>query len=342
MTPSSTSITKHLGLGAIIVVLYFVWFQSFYNLITAHSIFPYKDLQIFVKSGSLNLLMYSICFLWNYVIVFCANPLKRNRKLTIWVRISVDTVLSFAVMTGVNYIYALICHMVNPHNPPFVDWPATVMLNLNVLLIVEVIYYVVIYRESVKEVEKRQREAIQYQYDALKAQVNPHFLFNSLNILYSLIDLDRAKSREFAMALSKTYRYIMSRQGQTCVLLSEEMRFLRSYTDVLKLRYDNTLFVEIKGESRVGEHEVITYCLQLLLENVIKHNVILPEKPMTVCIEVLDDCVQISNPINQRIVADNGSGIGLSYISRMNALKGKQFTYTRKNGVFTAMLPFIK
>ncbi len=339
---SPTSITKRLGIGATIVVLYFVWFQSFYNLITFHTVFPYPDWKVFARSGSLNLLMYSMYFLWNYLIVFSINPWKENRKFNIWLRISVDTVLSFALMVGVNYFYVFICTLIYPDSPPFVDWPATIMLNLNILLIVEVIYYVVTYRQSVKEVEKKQREALQYQYDALKAQVNPHFLFNSLNILYSLIDLDRDKSREFAMALSKTYRYIMSRQGQTCVSLAEEMKFLRSYTEVLKLRYDNTLFVEITGEDRVGDHQVITYCLQLLLENVIKHNVILPETPMTVRIEVLDDSVRISNPVHQRIVADSGSGIGLDYISRMNALKGKQFTYSNENGEFVAVLPFIK
>ncbi len=339
---SPTSITKRIATFAMIVVAYFVWFQSFYNLITFHTIFPYTDWKAFARSGSLNLLMYAIYFLWNYLIVFLVNPKKDSRKLNIWLRILLDSILSFAVMTGVNYLYVLICHLIDAQNPAFVDWPATIMLNLNVLLIVEVIYYVATYRQSVMEMEKKQREALQYQYDALKAQVNPHFLFNSLNILYSLIDLDRDKSREFAMALSKTYRYIMSRQGETCVLLSEEMKFLRSYTEVLKLRYNDTLFIEITGEDRVADHQVITYCLQLLLENVIKHNVILPEKPMKVKIEVLDDCVRISNPIHQRIVADNGSGIGLSYISRMNALQGKQFKYSKDNGEFVAILPFIK
>lgn len=339
---SPVSITKRLTTFATIVVLYFVWFQSFYNLITFHTIYPYTDWMAFAKSGSLNLLMYCIYFLWNYLIVFLVNPKKENRKFNTWLRIFIDSAMSFAVMVGVNYLYVIICRLIDPLTPPFVDWPATIMLNLNVLLIVEVIYYVVTYRESVKEVEKKQREALQYQYDALKAQVNPHFLFNSLNILYSLIDLDKDKSREFAMALSRTYRYIMSRQGQTCVLLSEEMKFLRSYTEVLKLRYNDTLFIEISGEDRVGEHQVITYCLQLLLENVIKHNVILPENPMSVRIEVLNDSVRISNPIHQRIVADNGSGIGLSYISRMNALEGKHFTYSKENGEFVAILPFIK
>ncbi len=335
-------ITKRIGLFAIIVVAYFVWFQSFYNLITFHTIFPYTDWKAFAKSGSLNLLMYAIYFLWNFLIVFCVNPQKDNRKLNTWLRIALDSAMSFMVMIAVNYTYVLICHLIDSQNPAFVDWPATIMLNLNVLLIVEVIYYVVTYRHSVVEMEKKQREALQYQYDALKAQVNPHFLFNSLNILYSLIDLDKEKSREFAMALSKTYRYIMSRQGETCVLLSEEMKFLRSYTEVLKLRYSDTLFIEITGDDNVADHQVITYCLQLLLENVIKHNVILPEKPMTVRIEVLEDCVRISNPIHQRIVADNGSGIGLSYISRMNALQGKHFSYYKDKGEFVAILPFIK
>ncbi len=324
------------------VVLYFVWFQSFYNLITYHTVYPYTDWKAFARSGTLNLLMYAIYFLWNYLIVFFVNPKKESQKINTWLRIFLDSAISFAVMIGVNYTYVLACHMIDPSTPPFVDWPATIMLNLNVLLIVEVIYYVVTYRESVKEIEKKQREALQYQYDALKAQVNPHFLFNSLNILYSLIDLDREKSREFAMALSKTYRYIMSRQGQTCVSLADEVKFLRSYTEVLKLRYNDTLFIEITGEDRVADHQVITYCLQLLLENVIKHNVILPESPMTVRIEILDDCVRISNPIHQRIVADSGSGIGLSYISRMNALEGKHFSYSKENGQFVAVLPFIK
>ncbi len=285
--------------------------------------------------------MYSVCFTWNYLIVFHAHLWKGNRKNNIWSRILMDSLFSFSVMTIVNWTYAGVKHLIYPEGSDYVDWPATIMMNLNVLLIAEVVYYIYTYRQSVKEVEKKQREALQYQYDALRAHVNPHFLFNSLNILYSLIDLDKEKSRAFAMALSKTYRYIMSRRGQTCVLLSEEMKFLSSYTEVLKLRYNNTLNVEITGEELIGDHEVITYCLQLLLENVIKHNVILPGRPMNVQVEILSDRVRISNPIHQRVVAEKGSGIGLSYISRMNALEGKLFKYGRENGKFVAELPFI-
>lgn len=341
MTSSLTTAAKRLGIFAIIVALYFVWFQSFYNLIVHRTVFPYADWEEFIESASINLLMYSICFVWNYLIVFHVHLWKGSRKINIWSRITVDSLLSFTVMAAVNYLYSAVHHLIYPDGTPYVDWPAVIMLNLNVLLIVEVVYYVYTYRQSVKEVEKQQREALQYQYDALKAQVNPHFLFNSLNILYSLIDLDKEKAREFAMALSRTYRYIMSRQGQARVPLSEELTFLRSYAEVLKLRYNNTLHIEIIGEERVGEHQVITYCLQLLLENVIKHNVILPDKPMTVCVEVLDDSVRISNPVHQRIAPDAGTGIGLSYISRMNAMEGKQFKYGHENGEFVAVLPFI-
>ena len=182
---------------------------------------------------------------------------------------------------------------------------------------------------------------LQYQYDALKAQVNPHFLFNSLTILYSLIDIDKEKSLQFTMSLSQTYRYILSHQDDREVPLKDEIGFLRSFANVLVIRYNESFKVEIYGEENIGDHIVIPYCLQLLLENVIKHNVINEKNPMCVKVEI-DDCgVTMKNPIRLRQTLTS-TKIGLAYIEKMYALYGKRFEYNEDNKIFTAKIPYLR
>lgn len=205
----------------------------------------------------------------------------------------------------------------------------------------EVAYYVSNYRRTVMEKEINHRQMIQYQYDALRAQVNPHFLFNSLNILYSLIDVDVEKSRSFVMSLSQMYRYIVQHHGCQRVALAEELDFLKAYVEVLKMRYHNCFEVVIVGEEYVGCHKVIPYCMQLLMENVTKHNVIQTNLPMVVCLTISQSGFTMSNPIHPKR-EQTPSGIGLQYIAKLYRHQGLQFCCQNDGNVFTASVPYLK
>ena len=318
------------------VLLYYVWFQAFYNLVAHNSIFPWDSVGDFVRGMFINIPMDALFFAYNWLIVFKA-PIFRD---SIGKRIVTDTLLSFTVLIGVNIMYIWIYNALND-DKALVEWAATAMNNATVLLIIEVIYYVSTYRAAVRKVEQKEREAIQYKYDVLKSQVNPHFLFNSLNILYSLIDIDIEKSKKFTLALSRTYRSVISRQELKIVPLAEEIKLLEAYAEVLKIRYNDSLTVDIRGLDNVKGHTVISYSLQLLLENVIKHNVITQDKPMAVLIDIGHSHVTVGNPIRRRPVTDHSSGMGLRYIARLAEAEGVKFEYGVSDSRFTARLPFI-
>lgn len=209
-----------------------------------------------------------------------------------------------------------------------------------IMLIVEIIYFAHNYRESGKQAERARREALQYKYNVLKAQVNPHFLFNSLNILSSLIDIDTRKSHEFIEALSKTYRYIVEQQDKELVSLEEEMQCAESYTDILRTRYMNQFRVSITGKENIPGKKLIPMTLQLLIENVTKHNIVSTKYPMQVDIKIGTGQIEISNPIRRR--NHDGTGTGLKYLYEQYRLHGQEITITDTGDIFSVTIPYLK
>lgn len=325
--------TKDIVVYLLGVFLYYAWFQTFYNMVAFKSVFPYAGFHDMLEGIRHNLLPIALISVLNTLVVF-----KATCRMNATLKIVADVCLSLVLVTAVNLCYIYISTLCGGGG--FVDWAGTMLNSIMLLLINEVAYYVWNYRNSARRAEKAQRLAIQLRYDVLKAQVNPHFLFNSLNILYSLTVIDIEKSREFIMSLSKTYRYIMSQQGLEHVLLTEELKFLHSYVDVLKIRYYNCFSVEITGEELAGTKRIVPYSMQLLIENVTKHNVIQAGHPMTVSIRITADCVVVSNPIRRKSSVSS-SGIGLHYLAELYGLHGRQFSYTDDGSVFTVCLPYL-
>lgn len=263
-----------------------------------------------------------------FVIFVCFNKQSGSRKIII------DAVSSVFVLFVVNVAYMAVI----PNGT--IDWAGTMFNAIFVFLGLEVIYYLQSFRKSVREAEAQRALALQYQYDALKAQVNPHFLFNSLNLLYSLISLDTEKSKEFVLALSTMYRYIMSQQGKEMVLLRMEMDFLQNYVEVLSMRYLNQLHVDIRGKENLKDQYIVPYTLQLIMENVTKHNVISNRHHMNVVIEIGTECITVSNPIVPR-PKESSSRIGLNYITTLYRQYGKEFKVENDGKTFRAVIPYI-
>ncbi len=208
------------------------------------------------------------------------------------------------------------------------------------LLIIEMVYWMHSSRRASEKAEMEKRRALQYQYDAFRAQVNPHFLFNSLNILMDIIESDKDKAGEFTEALSDIYRYVLSTHRKARVLVSEEMSFLDSYIHILTLKYNNFLTVEISNTLKSPRY-VLPFMMQLLLENVTKHNVISDRHPMTVTISVEEDGITVRNPILRKKNSTAGTGLGLKYIHAQYEAAGKQIGVTDDGEYFTAKIPYL-
>ncbi|MGN0210111.1 MAG: sensor histidine kinase [Muribaculaceae bacterium] len=319
------------------IVGYYCWFQAFYNAVRFGDMFPYTDFADFIVGVAYNFTPIFFISLINLYIVFRLDSFKDVRK-----KICVDIFVSILAYIAVNCVYATVMYMIGlipEFDLKVVDWAGALLNNVIILLCVELVYYFTRMLRLRKQADEANRQLILYQYDALKAQVNPHFLFNSLNILNSLVSIDTAKSKLFIRELAKIYRYIMAQQNRETVSLHEELDFLAAYVYVLKIRYNNQFDVIVTGEAATNKY-VVPYTLQLLIENVTKHNVISSQSPMKVSVTVGEDTVIVSNPVHP-CVADSSGRIGLQYLSKLYAKYGYQFRTESDQNRYTAFIPLI-
>lgn len=190
------------------------------------------------------------------------------------------------------------------------------------------------------ELERAKAEA---ELAALKNQVDPHFMFNSLNTLTHLIKVDGSKALEFTENLAEVYRYILSQKDQTLVLLDDELDFTHKYTDLLHLRFGEALIIRKKFETRLSRQFLIPpTSVFVAFENAVKHNEISEKTPMHIDVDVIDGRLHIINTIRERRKQVPSSRIGLKNLDeRFKLLTGSGITAGRENGQFVVQLPLI-
>lgn len=191
------------------------------------------------------------------------------------------------------------------------------------------------------ENEHLKNENLQIQLDSLKNQLNPHFLFNSLNTLSWLINDDKAKSQQYLQKLSQVLRYSLSMQEQSLVSLKEELTLVESYIFLLQIRFGENLQVT-QNIHEAHKFNIPPLSLQLLIENAIKHNVISSSKPLLLSIEtnLENNTLMVSNSLNIKPNSE-GTGIGLVNLNeRFKILVGKEIEI-EQDAHFTVILPLI-
>ena len=198
------------------------------------------------------------------------------------------------------------------------------------------------FREKVADVENEtlRAENMSSRYEALKNQLDPHFLFNSLNTLRSLIGDDAEKAEDFNQQLSGVLRYTL--QNKEVVTLAEELDCVRSYCRMMKMRYgDNLIFDHAIDHDAYDHYYVLPLSIQGLIENAIKHNVISSKQPLTVHVHTDDNKhLIISNKIQQKIGKEDGAGIGLANLSERYRIKWNEKVEIFDDGkIFSVTLP---
>ncbi|QJW88315.1 histidine kinase [Spirosoma taeanense] len=185
----------------------------------------------------------------------------------------------------------------------------------------EVRYYLQTYREAIQESEAVQKAGLQSQFDNLKNQVNPHFLFNALNSLSALISEDRQKAGLFLDELSSVYRYLLQAAQQPLVTLADEMAFLTAYRYLLDTRFGKALHWEVGVDDRYMDQWIPPLTLQTLVENALRHNLLLTEQPLTLHIAIREGKLIVCNSIQRKktpVLAQQG---GLTTLAaRLSAL----------------------
>ncbi len=198
--------------------------------------------------------------------------------------------------------------------------------------------------EANTQLLRLQKENLQSQFEVLKQQVNPHFLFNSLNVLTSLITVDPGLAELFTERLSKVYRYVLENKEKDLVALSTEMEFLRAYIFLLDIRFAKKVFTDIEFDEKDVDALVVPLALQLLIENAIKHNTFSKKSPLHIRLFIDDEnYLNIVNNIQVRETEMKSTGIGLINIKkRYELLSEREPLFEIGDNMFIARIPLIK
>ncbi len=218
-----------------------------------------------------------------------------------------------------------------------------IIVNLIVVTITEMLYFFQKWKNSLIESEQLRRQNIESQYAALTSQINPHFLFNSLNTLGSLIQSDPAKALTFNREFSKIYRYVLDTKDMLVVRLDEELNFLNSFFNLQKIRFDKGLYYNIEIYGNCLDFYLPPLSLQLLVENAIKHNEISEENPLKIVITAKGEELKVVNnfqPVEKRSHAE---GIGLkNLIERYAHYSQIKPVFKVENNQYIAIIPLLK
>ena len=171
------------------------------------------------------------------------------------------------------------------------------------------------WKKAVLKQEQLRSEMLNYKYEVLKNQINPHFMFNSLNVLSDLVYEDQKLAVQFIHQFSDIYRYVLEKRDVELVPLSEEIEFLEKFIFLLKTRFEEKLDVEIDLLTQSDEL-VVPLALQLLIENAVKHNEVSSQKPLIVSVVKQDQYISVSNTIQAKNIGETSKKIGLKNLEQ--------------------------
>ncbi len=179
-------------------------------------------------------------------------------------------------------------------------------------------------------------------FETLKNQIDPHFLFNSLNVLSSLIEENPENAQRFTSSLSKIYRYVLEQKDKELVSVEEELSFAKTYMNLLKMRFENSLDYEIKIGSIPVDAKVVPLSLQLLLENTVKHNIVSDQKPLRIVIYIENNYLVIQNDFQKKEVLQERKGLGLqNIVNRYDIITDRKVIIEQNEKTFSVRIPIL-
>ncbi|GAB3695957.1 hypothetical protein GCM10027592_18390 [Spirosoma flavus] len=230
--------------------------------------------------------------------------------------------------------------------------PELPRLGLAVLFTIVIVAVVVVTYESIdsfgywqksqREIDTLTKAQMQAELNALRQQVNPHFLFNSLNSLITLIGENPQQAETFAEELSSVYRYLLRSNDNPLTPLSNELEFLQSYYHLLKTRHGEALSLETHICPGSVTKQLPPLTLQLLIENAVKHNIILPDQPLTITLNTTDNQLVVINNLQRKASRSFSNGVGLSNILSKYRMMGQPVPVIEDDGrEFRVTLPLV-
>jgi hypothetical protein len=331
---------------AVFAVIYFVFFIL--QEIGRHQ----SDFWLFLVRGVAATILF-VALLWEPVRFVVLQSHKRwyRPEQTIKRKVIVALILipyAFILGVGGQLIENGLIWQTKITNIPFQFFMGVIGLNTLFILaevaLYESLFFVEKWHNSALEAKELKKINLQLQYDSLKVQIQPHFLFNTLNTLIGLIETDQGRAVKFTEELAFVYRYLLAASERPLIELEEEIRFTRAYYFLLKNRYDEGLHLATELKGNTAGCQVPPLCLQILLENAVKHNVITQARPLHVRIVIDPEnrTISITNNL-QRKENSSGSGRGLAHlIKKFDLVSLKGMHILEQDGKFQVDLPMVK
>jgi hypothetical protein len=291
-------------------------------------------------------------FLYRYIFFFCfswaviqlnANIDFDSFKWPSFIKWSVIFIINLVVLLAgiylINALYPFVNGKALDHRE--VGFVRFTVINLSIVLffIARLLRVSADKQDSRIENEQLKQQNLENELSALKNQIDPHFLFNSLNSLTSLIR-ENEKATQFVKKLSYMYRYILQSSDTNLVQVNEELKFLESYSYLMETRYRDRLKIEVNIDALLLERKLPPLALQSLVENSVKHNEISSTNPLTVKVYSEGESIFIENPIRSRRTLAEGTGTGLINLKKRYALLLKhEVKVSTDNDIFKVELP---
>jgi len=308
---------------------------NIFKFLSANIIVSLLVMFSFLTSMSQNPENFLIGFLWSFSITFTQwTGLQLihtyiDRKIS-WIETPVKKTIiqisafllysmsAFILIQFVNYYIWIGTLPAESWYPIIRSVPYTLLISLVITLIFTSIGFFVAWKQSFVQGEKLKLEMMAYKYESLRNQINPHFLFNSLNVLSDLVFEDPALAVKFIQQLSDLFRYVLDSRDKELVPLKEEMEFIRSFTFLLKTRFENKLIIENEVQESADDY-IVPMTLQLLVENAVKHNEISESYPLWISIRKNHDYLEVENRVQPKKAGEDSKQIGLKNINQQFA-----------------------
>jgi len=306
------------------------------------------DLNLLVNFGYTMLYGYSLYFANSFVFSKLDDIFKNNRFNR--KRIVIGGILSFVVSMFVIFLMRIfedviiekksLSEFLSTEKPS--NYIVAMVITLIITLGIHAFYFYKAYQENKVKEQKVIAGTASAQFESLKNQIDPHFLFNSLNVLSSLIEENPDSAQKFTTSLSKIYRYVLEQKDKELVPVSEELAFAKTYMNLLKMRFENSITFEIPEDFITEEAKVVPLSLQLLLENCIKHNVVSESKPLHIKIYIENNQLVVENNLQKKEVLSDRKGVGLqNIVNRYAILTQRKVLVEETEKTFKILLPIL-
>ncbi len=333
--------------------------RSIISFVIANIVLAFVVSLIFIDGSAENLGDFLISMIWSFVICMTqwlghSYIYSRLEKKYPWEKQLVKRAIfnSLAIIVYAVFAYlALILLMVRftyggfPEN--LLSWAlkssfSAILISFAVIIIVVTIGFFRKWKMSLLEAERLKGEMLRYKYESLQNQINPHFLFNSFNVLSDLVYEDQKKAVTFIKQLSELFRYVLDSRDKELVSIGEELEFITSFAFLLHTRFEDKLSIRIEIESESDEM-VVPMTMQLLIENCVKHNEVSATNPLKISVTRKNGYIEVVNNLQLKPVGDDSKDTGLSNIvQQYSFFTNKPIVIDKTEQHYSVKVPILK